>query len=395
MEKVNRPSLFFIYLTIFVNLIGFGMVFPLLPFYAKLYNASDTTIGLLAASFAIAQFLFSPMWGRLSDRYGRKPVISLALLGLSVAFLVFGIAHNLEWLFISRFLQGVFSAAALPVAQAYVADVTTKEERIKGMGNLGAALALGFVFGPGLGGVLSGISVPFPFFAAAGLAIVNFSLVQLFLPESLSKKAEKLMMKEGFLDIKQMYKGLKGELGYLLVMIFLWSYALSNNQVAVPLLGYEHLNLSTTTVGIFFSGVGAISALVQSVFIYKVTRCFGEHKTAVLGLVIMAVALFLMPFSKVGLLMGGFMMLGAVGSGLARPTLTTLVSKETKEGQGTTMGIATAFESMGRILGPLLGGWLFSNFGFHSPFTISAVVIFITLLFVVQINRGTIFLSKN
>ena len=194
------------------------------------------------------------------------------------------------------------------------------------------------------------------------------------------------MMKEGFLDIRQMYKSLKGELGYLFVMIFLWSYALSNNQVAVPLLGYEHLNLSATVVGLFFSGVGAISALVQSVFIYKITRIFGEHKTAVLGLVIMAVALFLMPFSKVGLVMGGFMLLGAFGSALTRPTLATLVSKETKEGQGTTMGIATAFESLGRILGPILGGWLFSTFGFHSPFTTTTVLILISLLFVVQLK---------
>lgn len=387
MERLkNRSPLFFIYLTIFVNIIGFGMVFPLLPFYAKLYNASDTTIGLLAASYAIAQFLFSPVWGRLSDRFGRKPIISLALLGLSLAFLVFAIAHNLQWLFISRFLQGVFSGAALPVAQAYVADVTSKEERIKGMGNLGAALALGFLFGPGLGGLLSGVSVSFPFFVAAGLALINFVSVQLFLAESLSQKAERLMIKEGFLNIKQMYQGLKGEIGYLFVMTFLWAYALSNNQVAVPLLGYEYLNLSTMMVGLFFSGSGAISALVQSVFIHQVTGFFGEHKTAVLGLITMAVALFLMPFSKIGLLMGGLMMLMAVGSALARPTLATLISKETKEGQGTTMGVATAFESMGRILGPVLGGWSFSTFGFHSPFTMSAVLIFVTLIFVVQIK---------
>lgn len=382
----NKPQLLFIYLTVFVTLIGFGMVLPLLPFYAKLYNASETTIGLLAASFAIAQFLFSPIWGRASDRYGRKPIISLGLLGLSLAFLVFGIAHNLEWLFVSRFLQGVFSGAALPVAQAYVADVTTKDERIKGMGNLGAALALGFLFGPGLGGVLSGVSVSFPFFVAAGLAAVNFALVQLFLPESLSQRTEKLLIKEGFLNIRHMYQGLKGEMGYLFVMIFLWSYALSNNQVAVPLFGYEYLNLSIITVGLFFSCNGAVSALVQSIFVHKITHRLGEHKTATFGLAIMAVALFLMPFSKIGLMMGVFMMLMAFGSALTRPTLTTLLSKETKEGQGTTMGVATAFDSLGRMLGPLMGGWLFSTFDYHSPFTSTTVLILITLLLVVQIK---------
>src|SRR3972149_1914504 len=154
---MKKPPLFLLYLTIFVNIIGFGMVFPLLPFYARHFQASEFTVGLLAGSFAIAQFILSPIWGRLSDRYGRKPIIAIALLGLSFSFLLFGLANSLTWLFVGRVLQGVFSGAALPVAQAYVSDVTSKEERIKGMGNLGASLSAGFIFGPGIGGTLSAI----------------------------------------------------------------------------------------------------------------------------------------------------------------------------------------------------------------------------------------------
>ncbi|MBI2334202.1 MFS transporter [Candidatus Daviesbacteria bacterium] len=392
---MKKPPLFFIYLTIFVNIIGFGMVFPLLPFYARHFQASEFTVGLLAASFAIAQFILSPVWGRLSDRVGRKPIMAVALLGLSLSFLLFGLANNLFWLFVGRILQGVFSAASISVAQAYVGDVTSKEERIKGMGNLGASLAAGFIFGLGLGGVLSTVSLSFPFFVAAVLAAANFIFVMAFLPESLSKKAEKLMIKEGLFNIKHMYQGLKGELGSFFILTFLWSFALTNNEVAMPLFAEERLALSASTIGYFFSLMGLLSAFMQSVLIYKITRFLGEHKTAVLGIAILAVGLFLIPFAKLPVFLLFFklpvfllffMIVMAVGSSMTRPTLASLVSKETKEGQGTTMGIFASFESLGRVFGPLLGGWLFSNFGFHSPFTVSAILIFITLVFVVQIR---------
>lgn len=386
MEKSKKSHLFFIYLTIFINILGFGMVFPLLPFYAQHFHASDATIGLLASSFAIAQFILSPIWGRLSDRFGRKPIIQIGLLGMSLSFLLFGFANNLILLFIARILQGAFSAASISVAQAYVADVTSKEERIKGMGNLGASLAAGFIFGPGIGGILSTINLSFPFFVAATLAFLNFLSVQLFLPESLSKQAETMMIKEGLLNFKHMYYGLKGELGSFFILIFLWSFALTNNEVAVPLFGSERLNLYPLTIGFFFSGMGLMSVFMQAFLIYKITKLFGEHKTAVLGLAIMATGLFLIPFALNSLTLAAFMILMASGSSMARPTITTLVSKETKEGQGTTMGIFSSFESLGRVFGPLLGGWAYSTFGFHSPFTSSAVLIFLTLIFVVQIK---------
>lgn len=386
MESSKKPRLFFIYLTIFINIVGFGMIFPLLPFYAKHFNASETTIGLLAASYALGQFFISPVWGRLSDRFGRKPIIAISLLGLSFSYLMFGFASNLMWLFVSRILQGIFSGAAIPVAQAYVSDVTSKEDRIKGMGNLGASLASGFIFGPGIGGVLSVIHFSFPFFVASAVAILNFLLVFLFLPESLSKKVEKLAITEGFFNFTQMYRGLKGELGSFFILVFLWSFALTNNEVAVPLFGNERLNLSASTIGYFFSAQGLLAALMQSVLIYKITRFLGEHRTAVLGLLIMSIGLFLVPFAKLPSLLLVFMVLMTLGSSMTRPTLASLVSKETREGQGTTMGIFSSFESLGRVFGPLLGGWLFSTFGFHSPFSISAMLILVTLIFVVQIK---------
>lgn len=387
MERMSKkPPLFFIYLTTFVTIIGFGMVFPLLPFYAKTFNASDTTIGLLASSFAIAQFLLSPIWGRLSDRFGRKPIIAIALFGLSFSFLLFGFANNLTWLFIARILQGMSAAAALPVVQAYISDVTSKEERIKGMGKMGASLAAGFIFGPGIGGTLSAINISFPFFIASVVALLNFISVLILLPESLTQKAEKLAVKEGFFNIKHMYYGLKGHLGSFFILVFLWSFALTNNEVMVPLFGSEQLNLQASAIGYFFSAQGVLAALMQSILIYKITHLFGEHKTAVLGLTIMAFGLFLVPFAKSWVTLLIFMVTMTLGSSMTRPTLATLVSKGTKEGQGTTMGIFASFESLGRIIGPLLGGWTFATFGFHSPFTITAVLMLLTLVFVVQIK---------
>lgn len=381
--KNGKPPLFFIYLTIFVNLIGFGMVFPLIPYYGREFNASALMIGIIMSSFAVGQFVFSPFWGRLSDRYGRKPIIAIALIGLSISFLGFAIAKDLPWLFISRFLQGVFSAAALPVAQAYVADVTTKEERVVGMGRLGASLSLGFIFGPAIGSALSIVDHAFPFYAASAVALLNFASVQLFLPESLTKKSEKVALKAGFLNFKSMYHALKGELGMLFILLFLWSYALSNNQVAVPLLGYEHLHLSAAMIGIFFSGVGIGSSLVQLFVVQRVALLIGDHQTAYLGLGIMAFSLLLMPFSGHYLMMGLAMVIVSIGSGLARPTINALISNSAKDGQGTTMGVATAFESFGRILGPLLGGALFS-ISYFVPFVLCSVSVFLALSFVIK-----------
>lgn len=381
-EKSKRP-LFFIYFATFVNIIGFGMVFPLLPFYAREFQASELTIGLLAASFAVGEFFFAPIWGRLSDRFGRKPIISLALIGVSLAFLIFAVANSLFWLFVTRFLQGVFSSATFTGAAAYVADVTTKDERIKGMSKLGASVALGFIFGPAIGGILSSVNHQMPFFTASFLAFFNFILVLAFLPESISQKAEKLVIKEGFLNVKQMYHGLRGELGVLFILIFLWSYGLSNNQVTIPLFGAEVLIISAATIGIFFSLQGFTSAFVQWFLLAKITKKAGEHHTAVLGLTLMALSLFLMPFSPIPHVLAALMVGFSFGSAITRPTVQTMISKQTKEGQGTTMGIAASFESLGRMIGPILGGFVFYRLGYHLAFLMVVIVIAIMLFYVI------------
>ena len=385
MDQPPKHNLIFIYLTIFVNIIGFGLVFPLLPAFAKQFNASDLTIGFLGASFAIAQFIFSPIMGRFSDFFGRKPVIAFSLAGNTLAFLLFGLSDSLIALFIIRFMQGIFSSAALPVANAYVADVTSMKDRTSAMGKLGASLALGFIVGPAMGGLLAKIDFSLPFFVASGFALLNLLSVIFLLPESLKNRcrfsANHIIQECKLANMVRLKDGLRGNLSFLFILAFLWSFGLSNNQVSIPLFSIEHFEIDTVTVGLFFALMGLTSSVTQSLLLTRITRRFTERKTIIFGIALMGVSLFLIPLAWVPLVMGFLMMILAFGSGLSRPVINSLISKGSAGGHGMVMGTVFAFESFGRILGPLMGGALFNYLGPQSPFIFSgAVLLFGALL---------------
>lgn len=384
-----KPTFFFIYIAVFINIVSFTMVFPLLPAYAREFNASDLQIGLMASSFALAQLLFSALWGSLSDRMGRKPIIAMGLLGMGAGFIVFGMAWNITILFVSRFLQGMFSAATLPASRAYIADVTTPEERLKAMGHLGAAIALGIILGPAIGGILSQGGLALPFFVSAAVAFVNFLLVILFLPESIKQKSKKAIdLTKTFLgNFAHIYRGLKGSLAALFILAFVWSFAFSNNSISVPLLGMEKFNLSVISIGMLFTVMGLISAMTQIFLLTKITSFLGERSTALIGLAMMALGFVSMPFlpSQIIFLYIAIAVAG-LGSALSRPVITALISKETPDEQGKTMGVANAFESLGRLIGPLMGGFLFS-FGIELPFLFSGAVIVLVLALVIKKAR--------
>lgn len=373
-------NLFFIYLTIFVNIIGFGLIFPLLPAFAKQFNASDLTIGFLGASFAISQFIFSPILGRFSDFFGRKPIIALSLAGNALAYLFFGLSNSLIALFILRFLQGIFSSAALPVANAYVADITSPKERVSAMGKLGASLALGFIVGPAMGGLLAKINFSLPFFAASVLALLNLLSVIFLLPESLKNRcifsAKHIIEECKLANVARLKNGLKGAIAPLFILAFLWSFGLSNNQVSIPLFAMEHFEIGIATIGFFFALMGLTSSVTQSLLLTRITSRFTEHKTIIFGIGLMGFSLFLMSFAWIPLLMAFLMMTMAFGSGLSRPVINALVSKESSGAeQGTAMGTVFAFESFGRILGPLMGGALFNFLGPQFPFIFSGIIL--------------------
>jgi len=394
MKSIYQSSVFFIYVTVFINIVAFSMIFPLLPIYAKTFKASDISIGLLAASFALAQLLFSPLWGMLSDKYGRKPIMAIGLLGTAGSFFLFGMAASLPMLFISRFLQGMFSSASIPAARAYIADITSKEERVKQMGRLGAALALGIILGPAIGGLLAQTSPSLPFLAAGFVALLSFLFMVKFVPESLgSLSQERIALRQGFIaPIFRIKRGLQSSLTPLFTFSFIWSFALSNMAVAVPLLGIEKFDATATEIGLLFTILGIVAAVVQFFLLSRITSFLGDHLAVAVGLSIMAIGFIIMPYIPVQI---AFLYIaGAIagfGSAVSRPVITALISKETEEPQGITMGTANAFESLGSLIGPLLGGLLFS-YSLATPFVFSSAVVIFVLLFILGTTQ---FLNSN
>lgn len=384
-----RSPLFLLYLAVFVAISGFGMVFPLLPFYAQTFGASPTQIGFLAASFSIAQFLASPLVGRASDRFGRKPILGLALLGTSVSFLIFSLASSLPWLFFSRALHGVFSSGAFPIAAAYIGDVTTKKERVKFMGRLTATFSLGFIVGPALSGFLVEKGYTLPFLTAAAVAFLNSLFIFFFLPESLTQKAEKLILKEGLVNIKAVVHGLRGEFGILFFLLFSWAFAISNFQVALPLFAEEKFVSSASQIALVFTFAGTVGALVQFLILPQITKWFGEHLTVALGTLIMGVAQFLISLSPNFAFLLFFSSTSTLGGSFLRPTINAILSKETKEGQGTTMGLAFSFESSGRVAGPLLAGILIATLGTQSQFVLTSLILFFGFFLMLKELRTT------
>lgn len=382
MQELIRSRLFILYLAVFVNALAFSLVFPLLPQYAKHFELSDISLGILASSFAIAQLFLSPFWGTLSDRFGRKPIIAIGLLGMSASFFVFALAASPLLLFVSRFFQGVFSSAVLPSARAYIADSTTAQERVRAMGYVGAFLAAGFIFGPVLGGYLATNSLALPFFAAGVVALFNLFLVMRFLSESLREKsAEKLSLKLVLSPIQRIWKGVLSPLAPLFILSLLWSFALSNNQVAVPIFSIEKLHLDAGRIGLMFTVIGSVSAFTQFFLLDRITRLFGKHATAIGGLLVMALAFTMMPFLASASLLYVAAAIAGLGSATTHPVVGALLSEETKEQQGITMGTAASFESLGRLLGPLLSGFLLS-LGIFAPFLASGLIVAITIAFI-------------
>lgn len=392
MQELLRSRLSYIYLAVFINALAFSLVFPLLPQYAKHFHLSNVALGILASSFAIAQLFLSPFWGTLSDKFGRKPIIAIGLLGMSASFFVFAVAASPLLLFVSRFFQGVFSSAVLPSARAYVADSTTEENRVRAMGYIGACLATGFIFGPILGGYLATNSLGLPFVIAGAVAFLNFLLVVNFLTESVKERSDrKLSFKLIFSPIQRIWKGALSPLAPLFILSLLWSFALSNNQVAVPVLSIEKLHLNAERIGLMFTIIGSVSAFTQFFLLHRLTKLFGKHATAIGGLFVMAFAFAMMPFLPSAPMLYLVAGIAGLGSATTHPVVSALLSEETKEHQGITMGTATSFESLGRLLGPLLGGFLLS-FGLFAPFLVSGIIItvgvFCILVFTNFLKRG-------
>ncbi|MBK6766317.1 MAG: MFS transporter [bacterium] len=315
-----NAKLAILFLTIFIDLLGFGLIIPALPFYAESFGASFVTIGLLSASYSAMHFLFSPLWGRLSDRIGRRPVLLIGLAGSAAAFLMFGLSTTLEMLFAARILAGILSSATLPTAQAYIADTTSEQDRAKGMGLIGAAFGMGFIFGPAVGGILTQYGYGFPALVAAGMSALNFLWAVWKLPETHTNRTDeghRSLFSTGVL--REVFS--TRALAVLIGLFFVSVYAFSQMEATFALFCEHRLSLDAVHVGWILAEVGIISAILQGVLLGKLVRRFGEALLAHTGLFVMAIGLVVTGLVQTTQQMIVAVPLLAIGSALLNPTL--------------------------------------------------------------------------
>lgn len=352
----TKRALPILFAVMFLVMVGFGIIIPVLPFYAENIGASPTQLGFLMAVYSLMQLLFAPMWGRISDRIGRKPVIMIGILGLSLSFFLMGVSSSLWMLFFARIIGGILSSANMPTVMAYVADITSPEDRGKGMGIVGAATGLGFVFGPAIGGVFSKISLSMPFYTAGVTSLLTFFLVWFLLKESLTKENRVQQNKQKI----SMWRELKGSQSILFFLQLFISLSLSGLEATFAYFAAEKAGLGTVELGYIFMIMGLASAVVQGGVIGKMTKKFGEGFVIQIGIVVSAVGFGLILFVDNFTTAAIYLTIFGIGNGVIRPSVSALLTKSSTAGHGSTTGLLSSFDSLGRIIGPPLGGWLFS-----------------------------------
>jgi len=416
---MNRSPLLVIFITVFIDLVGFGIVIPVLPFYVEgtQFNAGPHMVGLLFMSYSVMQLIFTPILGRMSDKYGRRPVLFFSLLGTSLGFFVLGFATTLWMLFAGRIIDGI-TGGNISTAQAYIADVTTEENRAKGMGLIGAAFGLGFIFGPAIGGVMSkwdinlgplhipGISVPLIF--AGCLALFTAILLYFVLPETVTPDhPARVSAATG--RWSQLLKAMRqSRLAFVLGIYFLFVTAFSIMTTSFGLFVLFRFGFDAHDTGWIFAFVGVVGAVVQGGLIGRLVKAFGEMPLVIAGALLFTASLVLIPLTgpRTGTIT--LLALGAVfaiGNGLATPSLNSLASKSAGAGeQGGVLGITQSVASLARAVGPLISAALIysatvsmgqdgkphnmSDYSVAANFWAAAVIMFIAFLLAAYFARS-------
>jgi DHA1 family tetracycline resistance protein-like MFS transporter len=377
----RRSPVVFLFVTVFVDMIGYGIVVPLLPFYAGPYASGAVLVGLLGSLYAAMQFAGGPFLGGLSDRHGRRPVLLLCLLGTSLAYLMLGLAQTLTILVLAVVLAGA-TGGTLATAQAYIADSTTKEDRARGLGLIGAAFGLGLMAGPALGGLLSLHSLSAPALFASALALTNFGFGYLTLPESHLPPVRKRVPLLRLNPISQLARILKmRNVRALLAMVLLLNLALAGLVNNFPLYSHIRFGWGTTSNAFFFAFAGVCAVVTQGFLIGRLQPRFGESRLLVGGLALASLNLLLVALVPSGVLLYPVVGLLALGMGLAIPSLTALISNLTPaEAQGRLMGGLQAILSLAMILGPALAGLAFDYVGIPAPYFIGGTLSVLALI---------------
>ncbi len=366
----NRP-LVAIFLVVFIDLLGFSFILPLLPYYAATFGASPFVVGLLTASYAAAQFFGAPVLGRLSDRFGRKPILIISIAGTFLGFMLLGVANTLWVLFVSRVLDGL-TGGNISVAQAYISDVTDASNRAKGLGMIGAAFGLGFIFGPALGGFLSQWGYTLPAFVAAGLSLINLALIALWLPESLTPQ-KRIELAAGPtrppFTIQAMLRSLRRPIiGPLLHTRFFFGLAFSMFQTIFALYAQYRFNLTVEHTAYILTYVGVLSVLTQGVLIGRLTKRFPENTLILFSTAVMALSLLGWAFSPSVLTLLIILLPTAVSGGVLNTVINSAATKAVAPSEiGGILGISSSLESITRVIAPSLGGLMLGRLGTSAP----------------------------
>lgn len=379
-----------LFLIVFIDLVGFGLVIPLLPFYAERFAASPLQMTMLFATYSLMSMVAAPFWGRLSDRLGRRPVLMASMAAAALAYGWLAFASRLWMLFAARAFAGA-CAGNIAAAQAYIADVTPPEKRAKGMGMIGAAFGLGFIIGPVLGGVIAGndlktADLETPGLIAAGLSLSACLGVVLLLSESLAA-GRALRVRSRFAAARDALA--RPVLARLLIVFFLVILAFSGMETTFAWWAIAQFGWGPRPTGFVFFYVGLLSALMQGMLIGPLTRRFGEERLMLGGLGLIALGLVALPLAQGLLLLVGALTALALGMGALQPSLNSLISRRAGAAeQGEVMGVAQSVGSLSRVLGPIIAGSLFAAFGRSSPYLWGAALVGGALLVGWRLPRG-------
>jgi DHA1 family tetracycline resistance protein-like MFS transporter len=381
---MRKAPLLVLFLTVFIDLIGFGMVIPFLSFYAREYGASGVTVGAVVGVYSIMQFFFAPVWGRMSDRIGRRPVILMSVTASCIGYLIFGLANSLALLFLSRVIAGA-GGANIGTAQAYIADSTTPENRAKGMGLIGAAFGMGFILGPPLSGILSAVGIHhhlhgnlLPGLAASTLSLIALLTAFFALPES---KPPDLKPRGGLppqFD-KAVWRSMMQHrvVFAIIIALFLTLLAVAGMETSVTLHARDRFNFQQIDLAYFFLFMGLIVATIQGGLIGKLAKKFGEKTLVAIGTASFTLGLALVPVAPRVSMLYVVAFFIAIGQGLTYPSLSSMISKSVSANeQGSMLGLASGIGSLARFLGPIVSGFFYDWARARGAFFAGAVLTF-------------------
>ncbi len=388
--KAGRGALTFIFITVFIDLLGVGILIPVLPYIVRQFNTDALTVAMLTASYSLFQFAAAPFLGWLSDRYGRRPILLVSLVGTAIGYFIFGAAGALWLLFLSRVIDGI-TGGNISIAQAFIADVTPPQDRSKAFGLIGAAFGLGFIIGPALGGVLSNISLSAPAYFAGTLALANVALGYFILPESLpvERRSREPLTFARINPIGTMWSALKRpNLTALLLATFAFNFAFAGLQNNFSLFTLERFDWGPNQNAILFSFIGVIGVVMQAAIVRRLVPRFGDRRLALFGMAAQVATYAMIAFVPQAWMLFPVLGVLSMGNGLTTPTLTGMVSNQVShQEQGSVLGVTQSLNALTRVFGPLWAGLVFDFVSPGAPYWTGAIFITIAIALILT-NRA-------